>query len=300
MKPLLDELTVFIISTGEETMAGCENALKDQDCSFTVKHIKNTFPMSRAFQRMPDECATKYFIQVDSDIILKPHTVKILYEGIKRTSFLTYMAFGQLYEEGFGVGGSVRCWKHSLFKYFKFRDCRTVDRDLYRRVRRIGLRGKNLNQVLGLHIARHSPFSNYLKTKSDIEKWRFLKRPPEKYALSVLNRSIENLPSTCNELFGALLGTLTVKDRLVRSKNIQLETERYNELLRYLGINGHELKINALTLDRDKINSFFCKSYDDIAHRDINTKKRLADFIIETFSTGSAADSEELLKIAAR
>ncbi len=272
----------------------------EQDCTFTVKHIRDTFPMYRAFQRMPDECETKYFIQVDSDLVLKPHAVQTLYKGIRDSSFMIYMVYGQLYEEGFGIGGSVRCWKRRLFKYFRFRDCRTVDRDLYRRVRRIGLRAKNLNQILGLHLARHSPFSNYLKTKSDVEKWRFLKRPPEMYALKVLNRSIESLPVSSNDLLGVLLGVLTTKERLVRSKDIKLETERYSEILRHLGRGENLAEISNLRVNTADLKALFCKSYRDISDNHIEAKLALADMVIKIFGRKPTASPVELLKTAAK
>ncbi len=300
MKPHLDDLTVFIILTGEDTTAECEKALKEQDCTFTVKHIRDTFPMCRAFQRMPDECDTRYFIQVDSDIVLKPHAVQILYDRTKKTSFITYMGYGQLYEEGFGIGGTVRCWKRKLFKYFKYRDCRTVDRDLYRRVRRFGLQAKNLKQVLGLHLPRHSPFSNYLKTKSDVEKWRFLKRPPERYALNVLSKSIENLPASSNELLGALLGALTMKERLIRSKNIKLETERYNEVLSRLGTDKDVGVVSNLKVNKDDLKTFFCKSYSDINDNHTRTKMALAEIVIKIFGRDSNVSPAQLLKITAK
>jgi len=120
MKPFLSDLTVFIVSAGEETAEECEAALAAQDCGFAVKHIRDTYPMSRAFQRMPDECGTPYFIQVDADMVLKPHAVSTLHRGTRESSFMTYMSYGQLFEEGFGVGGAVRCWKRRLFSFFKF------------------------------------------------------------------------------------------------------------------------------------------------------------------------------------
>ena len=63
-----------------------------------------------------------------------------------------------------------------IFKYFQFNDVRTVDRDFHKRIKRIGLNNKHYKEVIGIHKPRHSIFSNYLKTKSDIEKWKFLKR----------------------------------------------------------------------------------------------------------------------------
>ncbi len=300
MKPHLDDITVFLISTGEETSTECEKALIEQDCSFTVKHIKDTFPMYRAFQRMPDECDTRYFLQVDSDMILKPHAVKTLYDGIKKSFPLTYMVLGQLYEDGIGISGAVKCWKKQLFNYFRFRDCRTVDRDIYRRTRMIGLRRKDLRQVLGIHVARNSSFTKYLKTKSDIEKRRFLKISPKRQDLALLNRCIENLPDTSYELLGALLGALTMKERLVRSKNIELETERYNEVMGFLGIEQECINISNIQADLSTLNNLFCKSYKDINDNHSNTKLELTSIVIKIFGSKSNANPSELLKIVTR
>jgi hypothetical protein len=301
MPPYLDDLTVFIISTGEDTTAESEEALTKQGCTFTVKHIKDTYPMSSAFQRMPDECDTKYFVQVDSDMILKPHAVMTLYEGIKNSSFMTYMVFGQLYEEGVGDSGAVKCWKHWLFNYLSFRDFRTVDRDVYRRTRWLCLQYKDLRQTLGLHHARETAFTKYLKTKSDIEKRRYLKITPKKHDMKLLNDSIENLPDTGNELFGALLGVLTAKERLVRSKHFELENERYRELKKFFGINGNSVEIDSVDVDMNYLEELFYKSYknntDDYTDR---TKLALAEITIKLFGRNPEADSLELMNILAR
>ncbi len=300
MKPLLNDVTVFMISSGEESTVDCERALMEQDCTFTIKHIKDTFPMSSAFQRMPDECDTRYFIQVDSDMILKPHAVQTLYKEISQSFFMTYMIAGQLYEEGLGISGAVKCWKSRLFKYFSFRDCRTVDRNLYRRTKLMGLRFKILDKILGDHMSRHSPYTEYLKTKSDIEKRRFLKIPPERHDLAILDRSIENLPSTSHELLGALVGALTPKERLARSKDAKLETARYNEILQYLGTNSDLAALNRHEVNRDDLNALFYKSYKETGSNHTGTKLALAEKVINIFGTAQSIDPLELLSIISR
>jgi len=289
-----------MISIGEESTLECERALLEQDCTFTIKHIKNTFPMSSAFQRMPDECETRYFIQVDSDMILKPHAVQTLYREISGSFFMTYMVGGQLFEEGLGISGAVKCWKKWLFNYFSFRDCRTVDRDLYHRAKMIGLRFKILDAILGTHMARNSLFTKYLKTKSDIEKRRFLKIPPEKYDLEILKNSIDNLPSTGNELLGALLGVLTTKKRLVRSKDIRLETARYNEIRHCLGIQNDLVETDISKVNAESLKTLFYASYTDTGNNHSETRRELASSIIQLFGLNPSISPVELLKIVSR
>jgi len=298
MKPNLQDLTVFIITSGEDTAGECEKSLNEQNCTFAIKYIKDTYPMSKAFQRMPDECTTKYFIQVDGDMVLKPHAIRTLYEGTKNSSFYRFMSYGQLYEEGFGVGGSVRCWKKSLFTFFKFRDCRTVDRDLYKRIRWFGLRSKNLDQVLGQHLARHSSFTNYLKSKSDVEKWRFLGRAPKKYALPVLENCIKSAHIEGSILLGTLIGALTPKKRLIRSKDIKVETTRFNELIGYLKLDNNISKLKTQNIEKSKITALFVNAYKEITNTHTKNKFMLADIIIDYFSNNNTSTPEILLDIA--
>jgi len=301
LNPHIDDITVFIISTGEDTTAECEEALVNQNCTFTIKHIKDTYPMSRAFQRMPDECDTKYFVQVDSDMILKPYAVQALYNGIRKSLLNAYMVFGQLYEEGIGDSGAVKCWKSWLFNYFKFRDFRTVDRDVYRRTRWFGLRYKDLRQTLGLHHSRQTPFTKYLKTKSDIEKRRFLKISPHKHDMKILNNSIQGLPETGNMLLGALLGVLTTKERLIRSKNMKLENKRYGELLNFLGIEGDFAIVSDFKVNTEHLEKLFYKSYrDNNGNHTDKTKLAIAEAVINIFGRNTKANPPELIKILAK
>ena len=246
------KLTVFVISSGEETFVDCLNSLSNQDCVFQIKHIKNVFPMSKAFQSMPDNCETKYFIQLDSDMLLFPQSVRVLYEAISSSSFATYMITGSLKEKDFGIRGHVKCWKKSIFKWISFRDCRSVDRDLYKRLRYFGLRKRSLPDVLGEHIPRHSMFSSYLKSKADIEKWKFLQRPPIRevgsyfwglipkrkysiYAIDKLDEYWKTYPISKHELLGTLLGVLTPEHRFHRSKDINYERILFDKILDIFG-----------------------------------------------------------------
>lgn len=218
-----DSLTVFVISTGEDVLGDCLDALERQSRPVQVEMITDVYPMGAAFQAMPDRCATPYFLQVDADMVLEPHAAETLHDALAASSPRIFQVSGQLYEEGFGPGGAVKCWKRSLFRFFSFHDVRTVDRDLYRRTRRFGLGRRHIEERVGVHVPRHSVESEWLKAKGDVEKWRFLGRPPEMYAAPLVEELLEGWPATQHRLAGALLGALTRGPRLARSKDIRYE-----------------------------------------------------------------------------
>lgn len=284
-KPHLNDLTVFILSSGEETMDECLAALEAQDCAFKIDFIEGVSPMSAAFQAMPDRSRTPYFIQVDADVILNPDAVSFLYRACKGSGWRCFAAAAGLYEEGFGPGGAVRCWKRSVFRFFKYNDCRTVDRNLYQRLRRWGLRLKVEDKIIGLHKPRHSDLSFYLKPKSDVEKWRFLKRPVEMYARDLFAEIVADWPTGRLRLFGLLLGAMTGPDRVVRSKNAPLEKERYQVVLELIGQGGGLSAPNELPDPLlDQLRPAFEAAYDDFRTDRPARRQELARLFLELYS----------------
>jgi hypothetical protein len=275
----LNDLTVFVISSGEETGDDCMAALETQDCTFRIEHIRDVTPMSAAFQAMPDRCRTPYFVQVDADMILRPDAVRKLYDAVRQSPYWVYRIAGTLYEEGFGIGGAVKCWKRSLFRFVSFHDCRTVDRELHNRLRWFGLRIKRIDEVVGVHRPRHSVFSLYLKTKSDIEKWRFLKRPASRYAMPLIEEILVGDNICGHRLLGALLGALTGPQHLVRSKNTPLEKERFDALLGLLGRFASLADPHLGELDRDSLCTTFAYAFDDFRGTGVGKREPLVKII---------------------
>lgn len=267
----MPEVTLFIISCGEESFEECLEAINKQTIydKLKIEIIKDVYPMSRAFNAMHERCSTPYFIQVDADMILNKNACELLYNEALSTNFLTYVVYGQLYEEGFGIGGTVRCWKKSFFNYFKFRDVRTVDRDLFKRAKRFFLKRKKISydDVIGIHKPRHSVFSEYLKAKSDVEKWRFLRRKVEKYALPLFDEIMKNPNLNKYKILGLLLGAITNKEIINKSKDISYEKDKSDRINNFLKINNfNELAVMNKMIDIDKIRTLFINSYSQNNH----------------------------------
>ena len=278
---VLSDLTLFLITCGEKTYSKSIRALENQTCTFNIDVIKNIFPMSAAFQTMPNRCKTKYFIQVDSDMILNEDTVEKLYNYINQSSKRTYLVSGQLYEKGFGLGGAIKCWKKSIFDHYSFRDVRTVDRDFYKQVRFWGYRRKHYNEVMGLHLPRESKFNDYVKVKSDIEKWRFLKRPYSKYALDLFDKVINNNPIKREKFFGLILGVISYGSRISRSKDLSYEKKIF---LKYKNkfINKNTVEIINDT-NMYEIRNLFIELYKDIKGKKVEQRVKLLQLLSNKF-----------------
>jgi glycosyltransferase involved in cell wall biosynthesis len=82
-KPRLDDVTVFVVTTGEPSTRECIEKLENQSHSFKIKILENIAPMNMAFQAMIDRCDTKYYVQVDADMMLDSRAISELYRNIK-------------------------------------------------------------------------------------------------------------------------------------------------------------------------------------------------------------------------
>lgn len=279
-KFLLKDLTVFIISTDEETTDLATESLINQNCEFKIDYIQNIFPMYKAFQTMPSICKTKYFIQVDADMILEPFAIEYLYKQIIKSPFWIYRVSCALNEEGFGVGGAIKCWKKSIFKYFQFKDVRTVDRDFHKRVKKFGLNIRHYKKIIGIHRPRHSKFSNYLKTKSDIEKWKFLRRDFNIYAKKLLFKILlfeeEDDPL---KFLGFIFGVMTEYLKLIRSKNIYDEKIFYEKYFNKLNINSFYVTDSEKSIFQNLIENL----YSDFYCENLIYKKKLFNLTMNKF-----------------
>lgn len=291
----LSDLTAFVITTGEEPVDECLERLRGQTCSFRIEEIAGVYPMSAAFQAMPDRCETRYFLQVDADMLLHEDAVDRLYEALRASGPRTYMVSGLLHEDGVGPRGALKCWRRALFRVFRFRDVRTVDRDLYRRAGRVGLRFRQLGEEVGLHRTRHTPFTAYLKAKADVEKWRFLRRPAERYALPLLDEALADAAAERERLLGTLVGALTHGPRLVRSKDIRHERALHHELTAGLGLRASPAAL------AEEVRELFADAYAADPRRPQPGRAALAEAVVAGFSAGPAdGAAERLVALAGR
>lgn len=118
----MSELTVFVISSGyNPNYQNCLDALSKQTIAFKLDIIKDYAPMSKAFQEMLSRCKTKYYVEVDEDMILQPNALEIMYDIIKQTNDKTSMVCFRLHDVHFDffIYG-VKIYKFDIFKKYPY------------------------------------------------------------------------------------------------------------------------------------------------------------------------------------
>jgi hypothetical protein len=211
---LYDNLTVFIISLKKNIYEKKKKLLLKEYKKLKIKPIIKTFPMSSAFNQMHLNCKTKYFLQLDEDMFLKKGAIKILFNSIKESNFLTICVAGQLYEKKFGIGGFVKIWKKYIFYFFSFENYRTVDRKFFSKI--FPFRKKIIKNIIGMHIPRFNNFSKFSKILGDVCKWKYL-NSDKKFVYKMLQNIL--IDRNYYEIISSLVALNVNKKFITQSKN---------------------------------------------------------------------------------
>jgi hypothetical protein len=215
---LRDQVTVFVTTVGAPTFEACLAQLRRQDCEFTLETIDHVAPISAACQRMLDQCRTPFYVQVDEDMLLRPHAVRTLYEHIAAADADVAEVVGALFDVHLehAIEG-VKIFRHTILRHYPFEDRDGCDIRQVRRLEADGFRvlrsataGLTLESpdVMGLHGTSYTPRSAYERYLTYWLKYRrgTIKPPALKQdAHRLLDRMLEE-PSELN--FFALMGVV--------------------------------------------------------------------------------------------
>jgi len=114
-------LTVFIIASDEPEYPQCLRALEVQDCSFELETIRNVAPMDVAFQRMLDTCKTRYYIQVDADMILYSDSIRKMHQEMAILGQDIAMLCFPLHDVHLGhLLTGVKIYRHEIMKRYPY------------------------------------------------------------------------------------------------------------------------------------------------------------------------------------
>lgn len=119
------DITVFVISVTDHHLPHALKTLENQqktNCDFEIKHIRNVYPMSEAFNHMLDDCETKYFIQMDEDMGLNDKMLKHMYDTIvklRQDDDKIALACFPLKDPEFGNLLGVKIYYHPICNKFR-------------------------------------------------------------------------------------------------------------------------------------------------------------------------------------
>lgn len=152
-KEYLKDLTVFIISVEQkENYKACKKAILNQSVDFSIKEVKNVCPMSMAFNSMLDQCDTKYFIQLDEDMILDHGAVEHMYNSIKKSDKNTATVMFKLHDHHLNeLVYGVRISKADIIKKYPFQNTLASENNQKWRIREDGYNIKRETKSLGVH-----------------------------------------------------------------------------------------------------------------------------------------------------
>ena len=215
---MLNNLTVFVIETGEPSLDECLSKLKKQTVSgFHTKIISNVCPMWRAFQSMLDMCETEYFVQVDADMLLHVNAIETLYERITKQPSNTAISVAWLWDVDINrqIQG-VKIYKHSICVDFPYSDSLSCEINQVKRMKRLGFdvdvmdMPEHQDGCAGIHHPSQSPEMAFRRWERSMLKMRRL--PWMKwlsvYPSRILKQFMDapNDPIKRSKLFGLISG----------------------------------------------------------------------------------------------
>jgi len=232
---LSDAVTVFVTTVGAPTFERCLRHLREQDCTFRLEIIDYVAPMNVAFQRMLDGCRTRYYVQVDEDMILHPHAVRTLYETIEAAGPGVALFVGELYDVHLQrcIHG-VKIFRHELVRGHPLAACRAFELEQIAQLERAGhqivmtvcgprpVQGR----TLGLHGTQWTPRSVYERYGTLERSRRARPSRPQwfaEYGAEFLRRFSED-PSEQN--FYAIMGVIA---GVIASRNGEAGAKDYRK-----------------------------------------------------------------------
>jgi hypothetical protein len=163
---MIAETTIFVSTIGDEAnFTDCMAHLRAQTAPRPVQVIERVAPMSAAFQMMLDQCSTRYYVQVDEDMLLFPHAISTLERLIAAAPPEVAMVCAPLWDcdTGRPIYG-LKIYRHAIVRQFPYRDVQSCEID---QLARMGAKGfiydllplSDRCSCLGEHGKHYSPES---------------------------------------------------------------------------------------------------------------------------------------------
>lgn len=159
---MMPEVTMCLLSCGEDTESECLDAISEHRGEFVFHEIRNISPQSIALNQMIAQCNTPYLIPLDSDFLLyKGFWNRILteIEKAKTDSKWHSILFSMWDTLTLKKVRSLKIFKTEVVKQYPYKDVRHPDRSHFLDLTQAGYHAieEPLNQApIGSHVVRGS------------------------------------------------------------------------------------------------------------------------------------------------
>ncbi|MGH9658375.1 MAG: hypothetical protein ACRD96_07505, partial [Bryobacteraceae bacterium] len=179
MRDLTREVTVFVTTVGDEVnLRDCLERLERQSARFGLKLIRNVAPLAAAYQKMLDECETRFYVQVDEDMALDAGAVETLYEAIAAEPESTALVCAGLWDCDVErpIYG-VKVYRHSTVRRFPYEDTFSCEKTQLARLRAAGYDARMMpipgrEACLGEHGKHYTPRTIFARWRRLMQKQR--------------------------------------------------------------------------------------------------------------------------------
>ena len=202
------DLTAFVVSSGANPCFSlCLEALNQQTLKCEIVVIKDVSPMSRAFQRMIDDCKTRYYVEVDEDMVLKKNALEVMYRKIKESD-AAIVAFKLIDVHPDQEIYGVKIYDHDVLKNYPYDfSVMSCEVEQIERMEKDGHKVELRNEILGEHAPEWSDNGIFERYHNLMDKFKQFKYPwIEELPRKLLNKFKKD-PSDKN--LYALLGIYT-------------------------------------------------------------------------------------------
>jgi hypothetical protein len=204
--------------------------------------------MSKAFQKMIDDCETEYYIQVDEDMILHEDTIEKIYDRLLKTeeniSIVAYMLNDvHLDFDIYGIKG----YKHTILKRYPYNlDIISCEVEQVKRMKNDGYETMMVGEVVGKHSPKWTTSLIYERYFDLMEKWKNFKYDWLGELPSKLFQIFQNDPSEINlyALMGAMTSMSSKEMIRKREKNFLIKDENFERIENILQVKEFKFIVN--------------------------------------------------------
>jgi len=172
------DLTIFIIATtGNPNYSECIRGIRSQtavDKGAGIVEIRDVAPMSAAFQQMIEQCRTRFYVQIDCDMVMEPDATEAMLEFMRTQQDKTAFAVFLLHDPHVGMDiQGVKIYDHAIMAKYPYNlDIISCEKEQLERLRADGYRIAEERIVMGVHSPHWTPELIFERYFDLMEKWK--------------------------------------------------------------------------------------------------------------------------------